>query len=233
MGNNQYSELSMFKVDDTKLCVLFGSKTRVKLLRIFLNNPDEAYYVRELTRLTDSQINAIRRELSNLMQIGIIKLDTDKNKERELEDLKRGMVLRKGIGGVERKYYSLNKDFILHNELKNFFKKLFILSKEAFINRINTVGNISYLLLTGIFIGENNDTSVDILVVGDIDKIHLEKLISELGSGMGRDLNYTHMTAKEFLYRREVVDKFLYNILENKNNVILIDNLGKENEKFN
>lgn len=40
---------------------LFGSKTRVKLLHLFLNNPGQPFYVREITRKIDEQINSVRR----------------------------------------------------------------------------------------------------------------------------------------------------------------------------
>src|SRR6266567_4501755 len=59
---------------------LFGSKTRVKLLRLFYGNPNRSFYVREITRKIDEQINSVRRELSNLLQIGIITSDTTNNK---------------------------------------------------------------------------------------------------------------------------------------------------------
>ena len=59
---------------------LFGSKTRVKLLKLFLNNPDNSYYVREITRLIDEQINSVRRELSNMLKIGIITSENVENK---------------------------------------------------------------------------------------------------------------------------------------------------------
>jgi len=64
---------------------LFGSKTRVMLLRLFLNNPEKFYFVRELTRNLDSHLNSIRRELSNLQQIGIIDFYTKSDLEKELE----------------------------------------------------------------------------------------------------------------------------------------------------
>ncbi len=60
---------------------LFGSKTRVKLLHLFLNNPGKAFYVREITRLIDEQINSVRRELSNMLEVGII---TSKNTDNKL-----------------------------------------------------------------------------------------------------------------------------------------------------
>ena len=59
---------------------LFGSKTRVKLLHLFLNNPEKSFYVREITRLIDEQINSVRRELANMVSVGIVQSDNIDNK---------------------------------------------------------------------------------------------------------------------------------------------------------
>ena len=59
---------------------LFGSKTRVKLLHLFLNNPGKSFYVREITRLIDEQINSVRRELANMLGVGVIVSDSADNK---------------------------------------------------------------------------------------------------------------------------------------------------------
>src|ERR1700754_820790 len=59
---------------------LFGSKTRVKLLQLFYSNPNRPFYVREITRKIDEQINSVRRELSNLLNIGIIVSENTENK---------------------------------------------------------------------------------------------------------------------------------------------------------
>ena len=60
----------------TNICMLeqlFGSRTRTKLLRLFLMHPERAFYIRELTRLIDTQINSVRRELQNLQSGGVIR----------------------------------------------------------------------------------------------------------------------------------------------------------------
>src|SRR3990167_9594304 len=59
---------------------LFGSKTRVKLLRLFYANPNRSFYVREITRKIEEQINSVRRELSNLLSIGIITSEANNNR---------------------------------------------------------------------------------------------------------------------------------------------------------
>src|SRR5690606_33156496 len=59
---------------------LFGSKTRVKLLHLFMNHPGQSFYVREITRLIEEQINSVRRELSNMLEVGVITSETSDNK---------------------------------------------------------------------------------------------------------------------------------------------------------
>ena len=70
----------MSKIDNTPTEKLFGSKTRAKLLNLFFENPEKSFYVREMTRVIDEQINSVRRELLNLEKIGIIKNETFDNK---------------------------------------------------------------------------------------------------------------------------------------------------------
>ena len=80
---------------------LFTSNTRIKLLTVFLMNQDEEYFIRELTRKLDEQINSIRRELDNLKKLGVLK---SRAKNR-------------------KKYYYVNKNFILLDELKGIVKR--------------------------------------------------------------------------------------------------------------
>ena len=70
----------MSKETNTPIEKLFGSKTRAKLLKLFFGSPEKSFYVREMTRVIDEQINSVRRELLNLENIGIIKSETFDNK---------------------------------------------------------------------------------------------------------------------------------------------------------
>ena len=70
----------MVKENSTPIEKLFGSKTRAKLLKLFFESPEKSFYVREMTRVIDEQINSVRRELLNLESIGIIKNETFDNK---------------------------------------------------------------------------------------------------------------------------------------------------------
>ena len=70
----------MSKENSTPVEKLFGSKTRAKLLKLFFENPEKSFYVREMSRVIEEQINSVRRELLNLESIGIIKNETFDNK---------------------------------------------------------------------------------------------------------------------------------------------------------
>ena len=68
---------------DKSIEALFGSKTRVKLLNLFLTNPDKSFYVREITRLIDEQVNSVRRELKNLEEFKVVKSTTEDRKRQK------------------------------------------------------------------------------------------------------------------------------------------------------
>jgi predicted transcriptional regulator len=105
---------------------LFTSTTRVKLLNLFLTNPEKEYFVRELTRVLDEQINSIRRELDNLKKIGLLK-----SKARN-----------------RRKFYVVNPSFLLFKELRSMFMKAGQ-SSESLVKNIVKMGEpIKFSILT-------------------------------------------------------------------------------------
>ena len=176
---------------------IFGSRTRVKLLRIFLTNPETDYFVRELTRKIKERINSVRRELENLESLELI------NSHQ--------------IG--QKKFYRVNKNFILFPELKALILKSQLTVERNLGRSIKYVGQISYLALTGIFTGVYN-TQTDILIVGKVNRSKLKRLINKFHKDLDKRIRYTVMTKKEFEYRNDLTDKFLFNILENRKIVI-------------
>ncbi len=185
---------------------LFGSKTRVKLLSLFYNNPERPFYVREITRKVDEQINSVRRELQNLLTIGIVKSVSQSN----------------------RLYYEVNTKYKFYNELQSIFSKIPAKTKEIketkeedqILKRIMKAGNVKLVFLTGAFVRGSNQM-IDIFIVGDVNKTKLAHLIAELESDMARELNYTSMRIEDFDYRRNLNDRFLADILDAKKIVVL------------
>jgi hypothetical protein len=199
---------------------LFGSKTRVGLLRLFFDNPEDKYYVRELTRVVGAQINSVRRELNNLTILGIVSVIEDTEEEAAAEALLESVP--KGLN--KKKYYKLNQSFVLFEELSSLFSKSHVLHEKDFIKQLASLGQIHYLALTGFFTGVARPMT-DILIVGNVNRQQLSEIIKQFEQKAGREINYTIMPLREFEYRREITDKFLYDILVNPK-IVAVDTLG-------
>lgn len=194
---------------------LFGSKTRVKLLRIFFRDGTKRFYVRELTRLLDVQINAIRRELAHLTNAGIISAITDDSLSAFSEDPHE----------TKRKYYRLNEDSVLYPELRALLMKSHMLGEQSLVAEFAATGAVQYLLFTGIFTN-TKETPIDILLVGDIADRTVAKIVNEFEHEHGTAVRYTVLTAREFQERRQLMDRFLYSVLDAPHEIPL-DNLKR------
>jgi len=189
---------------------LFGSKTRVKLLQLFFGNPNRSFYVREITRKINEQINSVRRELSNLLSIGIISSDTNNN----------------------RLYYEVNQEYEHYGALSSIFgqsisvatpKADAVPQKRDELHELKSLGRVDLAILTGQFTRDET-SGIDFLLVGDINQTKLGKYISELEAKEGKDIRYTLMSDHEFHYRRQVKDRFLSNVLASKKQVLIDKN---------
>lgn len=179
---------------------LFTSTTRVKLLTIFLLNPEQEFFIRELTRELGEQINSIRRELDNLKKLGLLKAH-EKNR---------------------KKFYTVNKNFLLFSDLRAIVLKG-ISNKDEITRKISSYGDIDVLILSGLFV--NKEALIDLLIVSNnINKDRLEDYLNtELDTS--RPIRYSIMTREDYQYRIQCHDKFLSDLIENSDNIVSINNL--------
>ncbi len=193
---------------------LFGSKTRVKLLHLFLNNPGKAFYVREITRLIDEQINSVRRELANMLEVGIIssrntdnKLYYEVNQRYEHYSPLRTMFANQQSGGHGRVSQSIDAGW------------------EKLVQRLS---GVRIAIAAGRLV-DGSASSIDLLLAGDIPKKKLDELVATIEQAEGRELTYTVIPYDEFYYRLSVRDKFITSVLTNKHTIITdIDSILKE-----
>lgn len=181
---------------------LFGSKTRFKILRLFFLAPEEPLYVREITRSVKMQINAVRRELNNLVDMGIlevVEVDSANQKEK---------------GGGKRQYYSFSKSCMIIGELKSLIAKMRAGGKDDIAKEITSrAGKVKVLLLTGYFV-DDEKCETDMLIVGSVDQGKLKRIIASFEKENNQPIRYTVMSEKEFKERRQVTDRFLYGLFE-------------------
>lgn len=184
---------------------LFGSKTRVKLLQLFFSNPNRSFYVREITRKIDEQINSVRRELANLLSIGIISSDDNAN----------------------RLYYEVNQKYEFYRPLAAIFGKVdpktigkTTHAKLDDVSDIRGVGNVQLALLTGQFTRDES-AGIDLLIVGDVNQTKVQKYIEDLEQKENKEVRFVVMDLKEYEYRKQVKDRFLQGIFAAKKQVLV------------
>ena len=203
---------------------LFGSKTRVKLLQLFYSNPNRSFYVREITRKIDEQINSVRRELSNLLSIGIITSDNTNNKL----------------------YYEVNQKYEYYEPLQQIFGGGVKKTRKAGTTAdtdgdgiieadLKAVGHIDLAVYTGQFTRDET-AGVDFLVVGEVNPNALQKYVDELEAKENKAIRYTVMSLPDFQYRQQIRDRFATAIAQAKKQVLvdlhnLLSEVEKEEEK--
>jgi hypothetical protein len=202
------------------LSKLFGSHSRVKILKAFLFHPDERYYIRQLSRDLSLQVNSVRRELENLEEFGLLLSETASGLTGKEDEI----IGEKSSDRQEKKFFRVNKDFHLFEDIKGLIIKSQLLHKDDFSKDLLKAGSIKLLILAGVFVNDFKSPT-DVLIVGKVNKDKLLKIIRDLEKELGREVNFTLLTATEFKYRRDIADIFLYDLLE-KEKIIVIDEIG-------
>lgn len=184
---------------------LFGSKTRIKLLHLFMNNPGKSFYVREITRLIDEQINSVRRELANMLQAGVIISDSADNKL----------------------YYEVNQRYEYYVPLRAIFGDApdavaitASADKQEWREIIETLPHLRLAISAGILV-KGSASEVDLLFVGAVPATKIKAAVSAIERHEGREINYAVMGYDEFCYRLSVRDKFITEIINNKHTVLV------------
>lgn len=171
---------------------LMISRVRVEMLELFFLNPEEMYYVRQITRLINEEINAVRRELDRMLGTGLLKSEERGN----------------------RLYYQLNDRYLYYQELLQMVAKSTGLGKQIRKKR-RKLGKIEYVMFSGKLIRKQKPTrdEVDLLVIGDIVLPELQALIKKEEEKLGREINYAVFSNEEFEFRKTRRDPFVMDIL--------------------
>lgn len=184
---------------------LFGSKTRVKLLHLFLNNPEKSFYVREITRMIDEQINSVRRELANMVSVGIVQQDAIDNKL----------------------YYSVNEDYPYIKPLaaifsdKNTEDGMGAASSVSWKDSLGRMRGLRLAIISGKLV-VGSSSAVDLLLVGDdMSAVTIKNLVKKIEKDRKIEINYAVISYDDFYYRMSVKDRFIMDIVRNKHSVLV------------
>jgi predicted nucleotidyltransferase len=179
---------------------LIPSKARVKLLTLFLLNPESEFYVREIVRMTGENINGVRRELANLESFGLL------------------IGRRRG----NQHYFTVNRDFFLYTDLQQLVLKTEGVARVIREN-LSSLQNIECMFIYGSFArgtaGGRSD--IDLFIVGDVNEEVLIPLVHTGERAINREINYTLMRGSEFAQRRETGDPFVKNVMGERKIMII------------
>ncbi len=172
---------------------LLVSGVRLKILRTMLTHPGEQFHIRGLVREIGTEINAVRRELSNLESVGLLFSRKSGN----------------------RVYYTLNTQCVLYPELLALIAKAFGLGANI-ISGVKNLGDIRFAAMSLAFAGKRRKSSsldVDLFVVGKVNVDALEDMVKKEQELRGHEINYAVMGEDEFNYAKRKNDQFVIRVL--------------------
>lgn len=168
------------------------SRVRVKMMKLFFSHQEDMYYVRQITRKINEEINAVRRELEKMLGYGLLRSEQRGN----------------------RLYYSLNPRYTYYQELEQLVAKSDGLGKK--IRKLRRkLGSLEFVMFSGRFVRKlpPRQDEVDILVIGQVVLPELEALIAEEEKRIDREIRVAVFEKEEFDFRKTRRDPFIMDIL--------------------
>ena len=177
---------------------IFGSGARLKLLRLFLFNPQHSFTLSEAAARTQVTPSEARRELADLVASGLI---------------------RKNRRGKENKF-DVNAGFPYLLSLQNLLLNVTSRGEEV-KQRLKVAGPLRLIVIGGMFMGEW-EASLDLLLVGDrVKERTLKNQIKKLEAEIGKEIRYTMLSSTDFLYRLNMSDKLLRDVFDFPHRIVL------------
>ncbi len=195
------------------LTAIFGTQAKVRILRLFLFNPETPFFLQEMVERTKRTSKEVSHELSMLVKADLLKkrLTTKEVNGKKLHGLS----------------YQLNPKFVYLAELKNFLTVASVSADESLQRRFSGVGKLQLMVASGLFV-QNWEARVDLLLVGDkLDLKKIEAVIKGLEAEVGKELAYSAFETADFEYRLGIHDRLIRDIIDYPH-VTLLDRLGVE-----
>lgn len=198
---------------------LFGSSEKVKIMRLFLFSPEQAFDLADIALKTKSDIKDVRHEISELTKLSLVKSRIF-FKDISKPNGKKGEIIKKKTSG-----WILNRSFPYLAELQNILINAQLIRHGEILKRLSNVGKLKAVIVAGVFI-QDGDSRVDMLIVGDnLKKNVVENAVKMIESEIGREITYASFETSDFQYRLGICDKLIRDILDYKHETIL-DKIG-------
>ena len=183
---------------------IIDSKTDSAVLSFFVATPQRAFGVLEISKRLNIPPLKAARSMGHLANQGPLKTFSKKGK----------------------KYFLINPKYKFWEGIKNYWAKSGPKYQDELFSAIKRLGDIRAAFLSGIFTGQPA-LPVDLLIVGRVNLNKLADFLKALEKLMGQEVNYSVMTAEEFIQRRDTFDKFIKDIFDYPH-LTVVDELAKK-----
>lgn len=186
---------------------LFGGASRVKIMKLFLFNPEMIFDKKDVLHRAKITSIHFNKEIRLLSDIGMIKKKVFSKDGRKTPGF----------------HLDVNFGFLKH--LKNLLINNEPLQHADIVRRIGKNGKIKLIVISGVFI-QNDDARLDLLIVGDeMRERGLKSTIETMESEIGKELRYSNLSSEDFKYRLGIGDRLVRDVLDMPHEVI-IDRIG-------
>ncbi len=187
------------------LAKIFGSETKVKVLRLFLFNNESHFDLDTVSDRVKENSSKVKKEINNLKKISFLR-----EKQIYKGSVKKGRRVVKKFSSV----FSLNPSFTYIESLYNLLINSKPLEPKELARKISNLGSIKLLIVAGVFT-QDKESRVDMLIVGDsVKKTSLENTIKNIEAELGKEVRYAFFTTEDFIYRLRMFDKLIRDILD-------------------
>jgi predicted nucleotidyltransferase len=172
---------------------LFPNPSLVDVLAVFLTHPDEIFYQTQLVEASGCALIQVQRALKRLEDTGLI------------EKTKSG----------NRSYYQANQKHPAFQDIKQaLFKTVLFgdLLKEALKQKKNKI-KFGFIYGSSARGKESSTSDIDLFIIGDLGIRDIAKVITESGRNLGREINTTVYSEKEFNRKLKEKNPFINEIL--------------------
>ncbi len=190
------------------LSKLFSGPERVKLMRLFLFNPELSFCLGQVISKAKISAKLAKAEIDVLEKAGMIH---HKKSTQTMEVKRRGKTLE-----IKKKVicWYLDPDFEYLSQMQNLLISSRPLRKEEILKRLHNVGKLKIVIVSGVFI-QNPDSRVDLLIVGDnLKRGSIDRVVKTMEAEIGKELTFASFETADFHYRLGMYDKLIRDILD-------------------
>lgn len=183
---------------------LLGGNSRVKLMRLFLFNPNTSFTHQDIIDRSKIPTEKLKKELAFLNSVRLIKRAKRANNKNS---------------------WSLNDRFPFLVEFQRLLLETSLVNRTDILKKISKTGRVKVLILSGLF-KEIWEGRIDMLIVADGVKAGaLDTVIKGIEAEVGREIRYCALDSQDFKYRLGVGDRLIRDVLDYPHEIVM-DRIG-------